>query len=130
MENKKEKSHPRPVPIYTTRGDLGAFLLYPYLFDLTGEWIGWVTPQREVYSIYGRYVGWLSDDPRILRKRGYDFSKPRKTPPKPPPKFTPPAMAPLAPMMSELSMDTIDVLEEKPELLPAIDFGEVKADLE
>ena len=43
--------------------------MYPYLYNTQGEWIGWVTPQREVYSILGVFVGRLSNDPRILGKR-------------------------------------------------------------
>ncbi|MEW6717164.1 MAG: 4-fold beta flower protein [Chloroflexota bacterium] len=126
----RDETQPRLIPIYTSRGDHGAFLSYPHLFNVTGEWIGWVTPEREVYSIYGQYVGWLSDDPRILRKRSYDYSKPNCTPPPPPQKIRPPAMVPLAPLMAEIPFSTLDVLEESPELLPTSDTGEIKTDLD
>jgi hypothetical protein len=36
-------------PIYNTRGDAEAFLAYPYLFNRNGDWIGFVTPKREVF---------------------------------------------------------------------------------
>lgn len=123
------ESSRRLIPIYTTSGDLGAYLRFPHLFNPQGEWIGWVTPEREVYSVLGNYVGWLSDDPRILRKRTYDFSKPRKTPPEPQPSIRVPATVPLAPMMSELTFTTIDILEEEPERLSTIDFDELREDM-
>jgi hypothetical protein len=118
------------IPIYTTSGDLGAYMVYPHLYNRVGEWIGYVTPQREVYSVLGHYVGDLSNDPRILRKRSYDFSKPRQTPPPPQPRITVPATVPLAPMMAELSFSLIDVLEDEPERLSTIDFDELREDMD
>src|SRR5512136_2803730 len=98
------------IPIYTSRGDAAAFLGYPYLYDRQGEWIGWTTPEREVYSVLGYYVGRLTNDPRILRKRGTAAMKPYLTPPPPPPgKVYPPATIPLAPLMSELTYSMMDV---------------------
>jgi hypothetical protein len=120
----------RPIPIYTTIGDLEAFLVYPMIYNRAGEWIGFVTVEREVYSVLGVYVGWLSDDPRILRKRSYSFDKPRLTPPPPPKKLLVPSSNPLAPMMSQLGYDTVDVLEEEPEKMPTIDSGEFKEDMD
>ncbi len=72
------------VPIYTSRGDAEAFLVYPYLHNRMGEWIGWVTADRQVYSVLGFYVGELTAEPRIIRKRITASLKPRKTPPPPP----------------------------------------------
>jgi hypothetical protein len=123
-------SHNKLIPIYTTRGDLGAFLDYPYLYNPSGEWIGWVTAERDVYSIYGGYVGWLGSGPRILRKQADSYGKGRKTVPPPPGSITPPANVPLAPLMPELQMGMLDVLDEDPELLPCLDFGEERMDLE
>ena len=57
------------IPVFTSRGDADAFLCYPYLFNRQGEWIGWVTAQREVYSVLGYHVGKLTSDPRIIRRR-------------------------------------------------------------
>ncbi|MGD2156712.1 MAG: hypothetical protein PVG14_04860 [Anaerolineales bacterium] len=120
----------RIVPIYTTPGDVAAFLYYPFLYNRQGEWIGWVTPKRDVYSVGGKYVGWLSDDPRILRKRIYDYSNPRTEPPHPPPNIRVPATVPLAPLMSELTSSTIDVLHEEPERLRTLDLDELREDMD
>jgi hypothetical protein len=120
------------IPIYTTRGDLGAFLIYPYLYNYQGEWIGWVTPDRRVYSVHGQYVGWLSEDPRILRKRSETeaYEEARHTIPAPPPPIHPPSRVALPKMMPELPYGVLDVLEERPELLPSPDFGELRQDMD
>jgi hypothetical protein len=118
------------IPIYTTRGDLGAFLAYPYLYNPLGEWIGWVTQDRDVYSVYGGYVGWLGRGPRILRKPADGYGKARLPVPQPPGQILPPANVPLSPMMPELPMGIIDVLDEDPDLLPCLDFGEERVDME
>jgi hypothetical protein len=120
---------PQLIPVYTTRGDAEAFLVYPYIFNRQGEWIGWVNNQREVYSVLGYYVGRLSNDPRILRKRAED-ERPRQTPPPAPQRLRTPPTVPLPKMMSELSYDTIDVLGEEPELLHTRDTGEMMQDLD
>ena len=118
------------ISIFTSSGETGAYLVYPYLFNTQGEWIGFVTPRREVYSVYGQYVGWLSDDPRVLGKRSYSFDKPRlKVPPKPT-KFLVPASGPFAPLMPELSYAVVDILLEEPEMLPTLDHGGQKEDLD
>jgi hypothetical protein len=118
------------IPIYTSKGDAAAFLAYPHIYNRSGEWIGWVTQKREVYSVLGHYVGTLTNDPRILRKRVTASLKPRLNPPPPPGKMYPPATVPLAPMMSELTFSTMDVLLEEPELLHTLDLGELKEDLD
>jgi hypothetical protein len=120
----------RIIPVYTTSGDVGAFLVYPYLYNHLSEWIGWVTKQREVYSVSGHYVGWLTDDPRILRRRSYDFSKPRLSPPPKPPRIRVPASSPLAPMMAELSYSNIDVLEDEPHRLSPLDSDDLREDMD
>jgi hypothetical protein len=125
-----ETEQRKPIPIYTTKGDAEAFLLYPYIFNRSGEWVGFITPLREVYSTRGEYVGWLSKEPRILRKRTYDFSKPTLSPPDVPAKVMPPATIPLAPLMPELGFDTIDVLLEEPERMSTKDMGELREDMD
>jgi hypothetical protein len=117
------------IPIYSTRGEVAAFLSYPYIFDRLGEWIGWVTPDRQVYSVHGHYVGWLSKDPRILRKLASD-SLIQQTPPPPPKRIRVPAMVPLAPMMPELNYGIVDVLDDALEFMPTLDFGERREDME
>ena len=120
----------RFVPIYTTHGEVEAFLVYPYIHNRHGEWIGWVTRNRQVYSVHGHYVGWLSDEPRVLRKQSTAHIKPRLTPPPPPGKMVLPAIVPLSPMMPELKIGTFDVLEDAPELMPALDIGELRDDID
>lgn len=124
------KRNSRLLAIYTTPGDTGGFLRYPYIFNRQGEWIGWVTSTREVYSVHGHYVGWLNDDPRILRKPSSSYDNPRRDPPPIPQPISAPATIPLAPMMAELSFGTIDVLDESPELLPFVDTGDLRDDME
>ena len=118
------------IPVYSSKGDTEAYLVYPYLYDSRGEWIGFVTRDREVYSVYGQYVGWLSDDPRVLRKRTYSFSKPKISPPPNPGRLSVPSLGPLAPMMPELTYDVVDILLDEPDKLPTLDSGEYKADLD
>lgn len=118
------------IAIYTTRGDVGAFLQYPYLFNRQGEWIGWVTQQRQVYSVHGHYVGYLTDDPRILRKQSSGFLKPQEDPPPRAEHIHAPASVPLAPMMPEVPIGTFDVLEDRPDMLPSVDFGDLREDMD
>jgi hypothetical protein len=125
------QSQPRIIPIYSSRGEVDAFLIFPYLFNRSGEWIGWVTPQREVYSVLGNYVGFLTNDPRIVRKRGEDSAlRPRLTVPPRPRRISVPAIMPLAPLMSDLSNTLVDILVEEPERLHTVDSGELREDLD
>ena len=117
------------IPIYNSKGDADAFLEYPYLFNRNGDWIGFVTPRREVYSVLGYYVGYLTNEPRILRKLSTATLKPRLPVPPAPEKAYPPATIPLAPLMRELLHSTIDVLAEEPERLHPLDAGELREDL-
>ena len=126
MDNPAQKL----IPIYTSKGDVEAFLSYPYIFNRAGDWIGWVTPRREVYSVLGYYVGYLTDDPRILRKRATSTLKPRLNPPPRPAPIRLPASVPLAPMMSELTFSLVDVLVEEPERLHTLESGEFREDLD
>jgi hypothetical protein len=119
------------IPIYTSRGDMDAYLAYPYLYNKQGEWIGWVSPERKVFSVHGHYVGWLADGPRILRKLVEGYGANRIVIPVPDEmRINPPAHVPLAPMMPELIFGTIDVLLEQPDLLPPVDFGELREDMD
>ncbi len=118
------------IPIYTTKGDADAFLQYPHLFNRNGDWIGFVTPARDVYSVLGAFVGTLTNDPRIVRKRATSTLRPHLDPPPPPKKVYPPATVPLARMMAELSHSVIDVLLEAPERLHTMDSGEQRQDLD
>lgn len=120
----------RIIPIYSSRGEAEAFLVFPHLFNRSGEWIGWVTPKREVYSVLGHYVGVLTDDTRIVRKRAEDENKPLIKPPAYPGRIITPATVPLAPMMKDLTLSLVDVLLEEPERLHTRDSGELRDDLD
>ena len=120
----------RIIPVYNSLGEADAFLVFPNLFNRGGEWIGWVTPQREVYSVMGYFVGTLTNDPRIVRKRSEDELKPRLRTPAQPKRITPPATVPLAPLMKELTHSLVDVLSEEPERLHTLDSGEMREDLD
>lgn len=117
------------IPIYTSRGDAEAFLVYPYLYNRMGEWIGWVTANRLVYSVLGYYVGDLTAEPRIVRKRITATLKPHRIPPVQPPRLAVPATIPLAPLMGDLRFGVLDVLLEEPERLHTLDAGELRQDL-
>jgi hypothetical protein len=123
-------SQQRIIPVYSSRGEVEAFLVFPYLFNRSGEWIGWVTAQREVYSVLGEYVGFLTNDPRIVRKRSEDELRPRLRVSQPPGRLNTPATIPLAPLMSDLTHSLVDVLVEEPERLHTVDSGELREDMD
>ena len=118
------------VPIYTSRGDAEAFLDYPYLHNRLGEWIGWVTTDRQVYSVLGFYVGELTAEPRIIRQRFTASLKPRKTPPAPPARRSIAATIPLAPMMGDLRFGVLDILLDEPQRLHPLNTGEDRQDID
>jgi hypothetical protein len=120
----------KPVPIYTSKGDVEAFLVYPYIYNRIGDWIGFVTPKREVYSVLGYYVGIFSDDFRIIGRRASNTLKPRLKPPPIPGKVYPPATVPLAPLMRDLSFGQIDILLDEPDRLHPLDSGEFREDMD
>jgi hypothetical protein len=120
----------RTIPIYASNGEAEAFLVFPYLFNRSGEWIGFVTPKREVYSVMGNYVGYLTDDRRITRKRAEDETKTHAQPPLKPKKITTPPFIPLAPLMSDLPHSLIDVLLDEPDRLHTLDSGELREDMD
>ena len=123
-------SQQRIIPIYSSRGEVEAFLVFPYIFNRSGEWIGWVTPQREIYSVMGYYVGFLTNDPRIVRRRSDNELRPRLKVSPPPGKLNTPANIPLAPLMGDLTHGLVDVLVEEPERLHTVDSGELREDLD
>lgn len=125
-----DTSERKPIPVYTSRGDAEAFLLYPYLFNLLGDWIGFVSPKRGVYSVLGHYVGLFTEDFRIVGKRVTSTLIPSLAPPPPPKKVYPPATFPLPPMMSDLPPGRIDILLDEPERLHTTDSGEFRQDLD
>ncbi len=123
-------SRTRLIPIYTSKGDAEAFLLYPNIFNRNGDWIGVVTPKPEGDSVLGVFVGTLTIDPRFVSKRATATLKPRFSSPPKPQRVYPPATIPLAPLMADLSHSTIDVLLEAPERLHTLDAGEQRQDMD
>ena len=117
------------IPIFTSSGDAEAFLAFPYLFNSAGEWIGFITAQREVYSVLGNYVGTLTNDPRIVRKSSGEIKPPVKPIP-PPERLRMASTNALPKMMSDLGPGNIDVLQEEPERLHTLDHGEMSKDLD
>ena len=117
------------IPIYSTSGDWAAMLSFPYLFNPVGEWIGWVTSDHDVFDVEGRYVGFLDDEPRILRRRLDEYRIPRRDPPSAPSRITTPALVPLPPFFRELPFEVIDVIDEDPDRLHPIDMGEFREDM-
>ena len=120
----------RPIPIYTSKGEWSALLVFPHLYSPMGEWIGWITADRQVFDVDGVYVGYLTDEQRILRRRTLDGPLPRRISPRPQHKMRPPATIPLPPMMSELPYDLVDVFVEEPDRLHTVDTGEFKEDMD
>jgi hypothetical protein len=120
----------KPIPIYTTRGDWAALLVFPHVFSTLGEWIGFVTPEKDVFDTDGVYVGWITNEPRVLRKRILEDELKRTKLPSYPSKVRPPATVPLPPMMAELPFEVIDVFEEEPDRLHTTDTGEFKEDMD
>ncbi len=122
---------PKSFPLYTTRGDWAAQLVDGYLYNMRGDWVGFVTKDSQVYSTSGEYVGWLAHDFRILRKRDSDEAPPRRPPPaRPPLKIQLPAAVPLPPLMGDVGFDTVDVLDEMPDRLHTIDADPLAKDIE
>lgn len=118
-------------PIYTSGGEHIAFFENGYLYNQGGEWIGFVdTRTGHVYSVLGEYVGYFHRDGRILRKRSMDEIMPKRQTPPPPKRPQLPSSVPLAPLMADLSFDTVDVFEEMPDRLHTMDSGELKDDMD
>ena len=103
-------------PIYRTDGEWVAVYHKGHVFNVDGEWLGFVRG-RDVYDPGGRYLGYLSDDRRLLRKRSRPTDKPRLQPLPRPERPNIPASMPLAPMLSSLPYQIIDMFEEYPEKL-------------
>jgi hypothetical protein len=118
------------IPIFTSHGDVGAFLIYPYLYDLHGEWIGWVTADRMVFSVLGYHVGLLTMDPRIICPYSRSEMLTRRTPPPRPERIRPPIRLPLAPIMADIPSNMMDVLVDAPEQLVPYGFGDLMDDID
>jgi hypothetical protein len=119
----------KPIFIYNTAGDWQATAMGQYLFDSRGEYIGFLEGQA-VFTRDGEWVGDLAKDGRILRKRA-GKRRPMHPHPLAKPAVKPsnlPARAPLPPQNAEISYDTIDVLEEDPDVFKRV--SEHKEDMD
>jgi hypothetical protein len=111
-----EKSFMAPRYIWNTPGDWVATLVDKFIWDPAGHVIGWVDGD-EVFTFDGEWVGTLSRDSRILKKRASPRPPLRNdVPAKPASKPELPGRATLPPSFSELNYSTIDVMEEDPEV--------------
>lgn len=115
------------VPLYRSDGEWVAVYVDGHIFNVDREWIGFVVG-REVYDPGGMYLGFLSDDRRLLRKRTRPVTKQRLKPPPAPERPKIPAHMPLAPMLRPLPHTIIDMFEEHPERLLYI--SETRPDME
>jgi hypothetical protein len=118
-------------PLYTSRGAWAGLLMDGYLYNPQGEWIGWVEHDGAVYSVAGQFVGALSRDFRVLRKRSLDEpgGRRRRPPALPAAPIAVPANIPLPPLLAEIGFDTVDVFEEMPELLHTVDADPAARDI-
>ena len=98
-----------------------------HLFNTTGDWLGFVVG-REVFSPGGDYVGFLSDDRRLLRRRVVNKTGHYYDPPPPPERPSLPETVPLAPLLRELPFHIVDVFEEMGEKLTYI--SDTRPDME
>ena len=113
--------------IYRTDGEWMAVYHKGHLFTVDAVWLGFVVG-REVYDTGGEYLGFLSDDRRLLRKRTMTATPPRRKPPPRPERPEIPMVMPLSGLMRELPFHIIDVFEELEEKLQYI--SETRPDME
>ena len=115
------------VPIYQSNGAWVAVYNEGHLWNVDGEWIGFVVG-REVFDTGGQYLGFLSDDRRLLRKRSIGDDVPHIDAPPRPERPVIPATMPLAPLFRELPYQIIDMFDEYPDRLVYV--SETRPDME
>jgi hypothetical protein len=120
----------KPFFIYDTRGDWHATLINGCLWDARGEYIGFVRGEdHNVYTSFGEWIGNLTPDGRIVRRRVYERQPilriRRLAPPRP---TNLPPRAPLPPLTAELGYHLIDVLDWDPDVFKNV--PDRKPDLE
>jgi hypothetical protein len=126
---RKKKKRDNHTFIWNTYGDWVATLIEGHLYDLRGTWVGWVEENKDVYKGDGEWLGKLSDDRRILRKRTASRRPLREDiPDQPEEKPDLPVRAPLPPTFAELTFSDIDVLEEDPDAFKQI--SDLKPDMD
>ena len=111
----------KPFFIFDTRGDVHGIKLGEFLYDMRGEYIGFVRGEIfDVFTLYGEWIGNLVPDGRIVRKRTVDRPPLLKERPPRQPKIRVTARVPLPPMTSDLGFDRIDVLEWDDEIFKRV----------
>ncbi|MFO7320975.1 MAG: hypothetical protein DIU68_004545 [Chloroflexota bacterium] len=111
----------KPFFIFDTRGDAHGVKLGPYLYDMRGEYIGYVRGEEyDVYTASGEWIGNLYPDGRIVRKRNYQRRPLDVNRPAPQPRIRITARVPLPPMAADLGFDKVDVLEWDDEIFQRI----------
>lgn len=107
--------------IFDTRGETHGVKLGDYLYDMRGEYMGYVRGETyEVYTSSGEWIGNLWPDGRIVRKRNYNRPPLDENKPASQPKIRITARAPLPPMSADLGFDKVDVLEWDEEIFKRI----------
>jgi hypothetical protein len=123
-----DKPAEKPVFIFDTRGEWYATKLGTYIFSSRGEYVAFVEGE-DVYRRDGEWLGRLSKDGRILRKRSERRNELHKNrPPEPAKPEKLPARAPLPPMMAELNYSMVDVLDEDPDIFKKM--SELRPDMD
>lgn len=119
----------KPFFIFDTDGEWHATLINGCLWDSRGEYMGFVRGDNyDVYTVHGQWVGNLTYDGRIVRRRVVErqpLLKIRRLPPQKPADL--PARAPLPPQHAELSHTMIDVLDWDPDIFRNV--PDLKSDL-
>lgn len=110
-----EKPAEKPVFVFDTHGDWHATKIGTALYSSRGEYVAYLEGE-DVYKRDGEWIGRLSKDGRILRKRAERRRELQTPPPAPTKPDKLPARPPLPPMMAELDFSTIDVLDEDPDI--------------
>lgn len=107
----------KPFFIYDTPGDWHATMLNWSIFDLRGDYIGFVRNENyDVYTTSGEWIGNLIKDGRIVRNRNADRPPLLKQVPPKPPKPQLPARSPLPPLTGDIGYSYVDVLEWDPDI--------------
>jgi hypothetical protein len=120
-----------PFFIFDTRGEWHATLIAGCLWDCRGDYVGFVRGENhDVYTAFGEWIGNLTKDGRIIRRRVLNerqtlFKDRPQRPQKP--KNLPPR-APLPPLTGDLDYHYIDVLDWDPEVFKSV--PDMKSDLE
>lgn len=111
----------KPFFIFDTRGDVHGVKLGHYLYDMRGDYIGYVRgDEHDVYTTSGEWVGNLFPDGRIVRKRNFQRRPLDSARPTPQPRIRITARIPLPPMSADLGFDKVDVLEWDDEIFKRI----------